>query len=80
MREFEKYLESKQKHMRVLHLEVVWIGFKKAWQECDYAKIIAVARKVPKKTSRRILNSSCGTTKHSQEWEQNSHDYQMEGL
>jgi len=60
MREFEEYLpaprasrqagrESKQKRLKVFRLEAVRAGFKKAWQERDYATIIAVARKIPEK-------------------------------
>jgi DNA modification methylase/predicted RNA-binding Zn-ribbon protein involved in translation (DUF1610 family) len=47
MREFEEYRESKQKRLKVFRLEAVRAGFKKAWQERDYATIIAVARKIP---------------------------------
>ncbi|MFO8090312.1 MAG: hypothetical protein R6U13_10780 [Desulfatiglandaceae bacterium] len=39
--------ESKQKRLKVFRLEAVRAGFKKAWQERDYATIIAVARKIP---------------------------------
>jgi len=49
MREFEEYRESKQKRLKVFRLEAVRSGFKKAWQERDYATIIAVARKIPEK-------------------------------
>ena len=49
MREFEEYRESKQKRLKVFRLEAVRAGFKKAWQERDYATIIAVARKIPEK-------------------------------
>jgi hypothetical protein len=49
MREFEEYRESKQKRLKVFRLEAVHAGFKKAWQERDYATIIAVARKIPEK-------------------------------
>jgi|GEM_PF-1729788 len=60
MREFEEYLpaprtarqagrESKQKRLKVFRLEAVRTGFKKAWQERDYATIIAVARRIPDK-------------------------------
>jgi hypothetical protein len=49
MREFEEYRESKQKRLKVFRLEAVRAGFKKAWQERDYATIIALARKVPEK-------------------------------
>ena len=44
MREFEEYRESKQKRLKAVR---AW--FKKAWQERDYATIIAVARKIPEK-------------------------------
>lgn len=46
MREFEEYGESKQRRLKVLRLEAVRAGFKKAWQERDYATIIAVAEKI----------------------------------
>ena len=49
MREFEEYRESRQKRLKVFRLEAVRAGFKKAWQERDYATIIAVARKIPEK-------------------------------
>ena len=49
MREFEEYRESKQKRLKLFRLEAVRAGFKKAWQERDYATIIAVARKIPEK-------------------------------
>jgi len=49
MRELEEYRESKQKRLKVFRLEAVRAGFKKAWQERDYATIIAVARKIPEK-------------------------------
>ncbi len=47
LRQFEEYRESKQKRLKVFRLEAVRAGFKKAWQERDYATIIAVARKIP---------------------------------
>jgi len=47
MREFEEYRESKRKRLKVFRLEAVRAGFKKAWQERDYATIIAVASKIP---------------------------------
>jgi hypothetical protein len=47
LREFEEYRESKQKRLKVFRLEAVRTGFKKAWQERDYATIITVARKIP---------------------------------
>lgn len=47
IREFEEYRESRQKRLKVFRLEAVRTGFKKAWQERDYATIIAVAEKIP---------------------------------
>jgi len=47
MREFDEYRESKQKRLKVFRLEAVRSGFKKAWQERDYATIISVASKIP---------------------------------
>ena len=47
LKEFDAYRTSSQKRLKVFRLEAVRAGFKKAWQERDYATIIAVARKVP---------------------------------
>jgi hypothetical protein len=47
LREFEEYRASSQKRLKVFRLEAVRAGFKKAWQERDYATIITVARKIP---------------------------------
>ena len=47
LKEFEEYRTSNQKGLKVFRLEAVRTGFKKAWQERDYATIIAVARKIP---------------------------------
>jgi hypothetical protein len=47
LREFEEYREAKQKRLKVFRLEAVRAGFKKAWQERDYATIIEVAEKIP---------------------------------
>lgn len=49
IRAFEEYRESTQRRLRVFRLEAVRAGFKKAWQERDYATIIAVARKISEK-------------------------------
>jgi len=57
LREFEEYRESKQKRLNVFRLEAVRAGFKKAWQERDYATIIAVARKPPPRSSSRRTRS-----------------------
>jgi len=47
LKEFEEYRTSSQKRLKVFRLEAVRAGFKKAWQERDYATIITVARKIP---------------------------------
>jgi len=47
LKEFEDYRTSSQKRLKVFRLEAVRTGFKKAWQERDYATIITVAQKVP---------------------------------
>jgi hypothetical protein len=47
LKEFEEYRASSQKRLKVFRLEAVRAGFKKAWQERDYATIISVARKIP---------------------------------
>ena len=46
-KEFDEYRDAKQKRLKVFRLEAVRAGFKRAWQERDYATIIAVARKIP---------------------------------
>jgi len=46
LKEFEEYKAAKKK-LKVFRLEAVRAGFKKGWQERDYATIITVARKVP---------------------------------
>jgi inorganic pyrophosphatase len=48
LKEFEEYKEVKKK-LKVFRLEAVRAGFKKAWQERDYAVIVAVADKIPNK-------------------------------
>jgi hypothetical protein len=47
LKEFEEYRMSGQKRLKVFRLEAVRAGFKKAWQERDYATIVAVAGKIP---------------------------------
>ena len=49
LREFNEYLESKQKRLKVFRLEAVRAGFKKAWQERNYQIIVDVAHKIPEK-------------------------------
>lgn len=48
LKEFEEYKEVKKK-LKVFRLEAVRAGFKKAWQERDYAVIVSVADKIPSK-------------------------------
>ncbi len=43
--EFEEYKQVKKK-LKVFRLEAVRAGFKKTWQERDYAVIVAVADKI----------------------------------
>jgi hypothetical protein len=47
LKEFAEYRASTQRKLKVFRLEAVRAGFKKAWQERDYATIIAVAEKIP---------------------------------
>ncbi|NLD05175.1 MAG: site-specific DNA-methyltransferase [Synergistaceae bacterium] len=47
LKEFEDYHTSSQKRLKVFRIEAVRAGFKKAWQERDYATIITVAHKIP---------------------------------
>ncbi len=47
LRQFEDYLQSTQKKLKVFRLEAVRAGFKRAWQQTDYAAILNVARKIP---------------------------------
>ena len=47
LREFDDDRTSSQKRLKVFRLEAVRAGFKKAWQERDYATIITVASKIP---------------------------------
>ena len=47
LREFKEYRESRQRRLKVFRLEAVRAGFRKAWQDRDYATVIAVARKIP---------------------------------
>ena len=46
LKEFEEYKQAKKK-LRVFRLEAIRAGFKKAYQERDYATIIALAEKIP---------------------------------
>ena len=46
IREFEEYRVSKQRRLKVFRLEAVRAGFKKSWQEQNYATITEVAEKI----------------------------------
>jgi 16S rRNA G966 N2-methylase RsmD len=46
LKEFEDYKQAGKK-LKVFRLEAVRVGFKKAWQDRDYATIVAVADKIP---------------------------------
>ncbi len=48
LKEFEEYKQAKKK-LKVFRLEAVRAGFKKAWQDKDYAVIVKVAEKIPNK-------------------------------
>lgn len=47
LREFQEYVQSKQRVLKAFRLEAVRAGFKKAWQEREYPTIISVAEKIP---------------------------------
>ena len=47
LREFEEYRRSPQRRLRLFRLEAIRAGFFKAYQDRDYATIIAVAEKIP---------------------------------
>ena len=47
LREFDEYRDAARRRLKVFRLEAVRAGFRRAWQERDYATIIAVAEKVP---------------------------------
>jgi hypothetical protein len=47
LREFEEYLHTPQRKLKVFRLEAMRAGFKNAWQDKDYNTIIEVAQKIP---------------------------------
>jgi len=49
LKEFDEYVDSSQKRLKVFRLEAVRAGFKRAWQSRDYATIIDVAHKISEK-------------------------------
>lgn len=46
LKEFEIYRTGASRKLKVLRIEAVRCGFKRAWQERDYGTIIAVAKKI----------------------------------
>ena len=48
IKEFEEYKQTKKK-LKIFRLEAVHAGFKKCYQERDYATIINIAQKIPNK-------------------------------
>ena len=48
LKEFDLYKQESKK-IKILRLEAVRAGFKKAWQEKEYETIIGVANKIPLK-------------------------------
>ena len=50
LREFDEYAASDQRRLRLFRLEAVRAGFRRAWQNQDYATIVDVTRKIPETT------------------------------
>ncbi len=46
LREFELYKDDK-KRLKIIRLEAVRVGFRKAWQDKDYKTIIDIANRIP---------------------------------
>ncbi|MTJ55915.1 site-specific DNA-methyltransferase [Anabaena sp. UHCC 0253] len=46
LKEFEEYKHSKEKKFKIVRLEAVRAGFKKAWQERNYQTIIDIASRI----------------------------------
>ena len=47
LKEFDEYAASEQRRLRLFRLEAVRAGFRRAWQNHDYATIVNVATKIP---------------------------------
>jgi DNA methylase len=47
LREFDAYRELPQKKLKVIRLEAVRTGFRRAWQQNEYNTILEVAEKIP---------------------------------
>ncbi|MDC9762018.1 hypothetical protein OTU41_18585, partial [Proteus mirabilis] len=46
LKEFEEY-KTTQKKLKIFRIEAVRIGFKKLWEQQEFATLIAVADKLP---------------------------------
>ena len=79
LKEFEEYKNVKKK-LKVFRLEAVRAGFKKAWQERNYAVIIAVAGKIPnqilEEDPKLLMWYDHAVTRMGGI----AHDYQLEGV
>jgi DNA modification methylase len=47
LREFDEYAASSQRTLKVFRLEAVRAGFRRAWQQNDYVRIIEIVEKLP---------------------------------
>jgi hypothetical protein len=47
LKQFQEYKKHTGKKIKLIRMEAVRCGFKKAWQDRDYATIIHVAEKIP---------------------------------
>ena len=47
LREFDEYRDGGRRRLRLFRLEAVRAGFRRAWQEGDYAAIVEVAERIP---------------------------------
>ncbi len=52
LREFAEYRKTDAPRLTVFRTEAVRAGFRQAWQEKDYATVVAVARKIPDRVLR----------------------------
>lgn len=47
LHEFDEYNDAKQRKLKLFRLEAVRAGFRRAWQQNDYATIVNVSEKIP---------------------------------
>ncbi len=47
LREFAEYRKAEERQFKVFRIEAVRAGFRQAWQEKDYAAIVAMAGRIP---------------------------------